>query len=47
MIRILVVEDDASISMLLKLSLEKAGYSCACAANGEIAAELLREPFDL
>ena len=41
MIHILVVEDEAPISTLLRISLEKAGYRCTCAADGAEAADLL------
>ena len=39
MIRILIVEDEAPIANLVKLSLKKAGYLCDCASDGEEAAE--------
>ena len=41
MIRILTVEDEKPISNLLRISLEKAGYSCTCAYDGAEAAEFL------
>ena len=41
MIRILTVEDEKPISNLLRISLEKAGYSCICAYDGAEAAEFL------
>ena len=41
MIRILTVEDERAISNLIRMSLEKAGYSCTCAFDGAEAAELL------
>ena len=41
MIRILTVEDERAISNLIRMSLEKAGYSCTCAYDGAEAAELL------
>ena len=48
MVHILVVEDEAPISALLRISLEKAGYRCTCAADGAEAADLLEEStFDL
>ena len=46
--RILIAEDDDSISNLLKTALNGAGYTCCCAADGKTAADLLeKEPFDL
>lgn len=48
MIRILTVEDERAISNLIRMSLEKAGYSCTCAYDGAEAAELLEHSrFDL
>lgn len=48
MIRILLVEDERPISNLIRLSLTKEGYSCACAYDGAEAADLLeRERYDL
>ncbi len=48
MIRVLIVEDEKPISDLIRLSLTKAGYGCACAFDGEQAANLLeKEQFDL
>ncbi len=48
MIRILVVEDETPISELLRLSLSKAGYQCACVYDGLEAADLLeKEIYDL
>lgn len=41
MIRILTVEDERAIANLIRMSLEKAGYSCTCAYDGAEAAELL------
>lgn len=38
-IRILIVEDEAPIANLVKLSLKKAGYLCECVSDGEEAAE--------
>lgn len=43
MIHILIVEDDTSISNLLRLSLTKEGYLCTCAFDGANAADLLEE----
>lgn len=39
--QILIVEDDKSISNLLRLSLSGEGYGCACAFDGMEAADLL------
>lgn len=48
MIRVLIVEDEAPISNLIKLSLTKAGYSCEYAFDGAEAAHLIEEnPYDL
>ena len=48
MIKILVVEDEISISHLIKLSLKRAGYACECAFDGEEAVEKLEsERYDL
>lgn len=48
MIRILTVEDEKPISNLLRMSLEKAGYSCICAYDGAEAAEFLEhDRYDL
>ena len=48
MINILVVEDEKPIANLIKMSLTKAGYSCACIYDGLAAADILEEnPFDL
>ena len=48
MIRVLIVEDEKPISELIRLSLSKAGYSCACVYDGAEAANVLeRELFDL
>ena len=45
---ILVVEDDKHISKLVKYNLEKAGYDCSTASDGEEAIEILdRETVDL
>lgn len=46
--RILVVEDDASIQLGLRMSLERAGYTVALAGDGLTGLERLRkEPWDL
>lgn len=48
MYKILAVEDSPAILNLLRMSLEDAGYLCACAENGVQAADLLEEQqFDL
>ena len=41
MINILIVEDEKPISNLIRLSLTKEGYRCACAFDGAVAADLL------
>lgn len=41
MAKILIVEDEAPISNLIKLSLKKAGHICECAFDGEEAADKL------
>lgn len=49
MAKILVVEDDASISNLIMLSLSDEGYQCVCAFDGEEAANIIESQplFDL
>ena len=48
MIKILIVEDEAPISNLMKMSLRKAGYFCDCAYDGEEAAEKIgQKMYDL
>ena len=48
MINILIVEDEKPISNLIRLSLTKEGYHCACAFDGASAADLLeRNTYDL
>lgn len=48
MINILIVEDEKPISNLIRLSLTKEGYHCACAFDGAAAADLLeRGKYDL
>ena len=42
-IRILVVEDDQSIQLGLRMSLERAGYEVGMADNGAVALDLLRQ----
>ncbi len=41
MIKILIVEDEAAISNLIRINLTQAGYECTCADNGLDAANLL------
>ena len=48
MLQILVVEDEQSISNLIKINLTKAGYACACAYDGLAAVDMLdKKPYDL
>lgn len=48
MYRILIVEDEESISNLIRLNLADEGYSCACAYDGREAADMIEgECFDL
>lgn len=48
MYKILAVEDNPSILNLIRMSLERAGYSCTCAEDGLRAVDLLEEQnFDL
>ncbi|MEA4987780.1 MAG: response regulator transcription factor [Anaerovorax sp.] len=48
MIKILVVEDEKSISDLIKMNLLDEGYDCTCAYDGEEAANLIeKQVFDL
>lgn len=48
MTEILIVEDEKPISNLIKMSLSKEGYSCTCAYDGEIAADLIdKNRYDL
>lgn len=41
--RILIVEDDANISDIIRLTLAGAGYDCTCAFDGQAAADLQEE----
>lgn len=43
MTKILIVEDEEAISNLIRMSLQKAGYSCAQAMDGESAADRIAE----
>lgn len=45
MIKILIVEDEAPISNLISMSLEKAGYQCECVFDGMEAADRLEEEY--
>ena len=48
MLQILVVEDEHSISNLIKVNLTRAGYACTCAYDGLTAVDLLdKKPYDL
>lgn len=48
MINILIVEDEKPISDLLKIAMEKAGYHCVCAYDGNQAVEQIEQQvFDL
>lgn len=48
MINILIVEDEAPISNLIRLSLTKEGYRCTCAFDGAEAADCLeKNQYDL
>lgn len=43
MTNILIVEDEKAILDLIKMNLERVGYYCVCASNGEEGADLLSE----
>lgn len=48
MIKILIVEDEESISNLIRMNLVKAGYQCRCAFDGQEAADIMAsDHFDL
>ena len=48
MLQILVVEDEHSISNLIKVNLTRAGYACDCAYDGLAAVDMLdKKPYDL
>lgn len=48
MLQILVVEDEQSISNLIKINLTRAGYTCDCAYDGLAAVDMLdKKPYDL
>ena len=44
MLQILVVEDEHSISNLIKVNLTRAGYACDCAYDGLAAVDMLDMP---
>lgn len=41
MVQILIVEDDASISNLIRSTLQNEGYACTCAMDGKVGADLM------
>ena len=41
--KILIVEDEEMIARLIRIGMEKAGYSCECVYDGKAAADLLEE----
>lgn len=48
MTNILIVEDEITISNLIKMALEKHGYKCECAYDGESGADMIENKrFDL
>ena len=48
MIKILIVEDEESISNLIKMNLTKVGYQCEVAYDGKSGADkLLESRYDL
>ena len=48
MIKILIVEDEISISKMMEMSLKRSGYQCDCAYDGEEAVEKIgRNIYDL
>ena len=48
MLQILVVEDEQSISNLIKINLTRAGYACDCVYDGLAAVDMLdKKPYDL
>ncbi len=48
MIKILIVEDEISISKMMAMSLKRSGYQCDCAYDGEEAVEKIgRNIYDL
>ena len=48
MARVLIVDDEPDILLMLRVSLEAAGFTTALAADGDVALQRVRqEPFDL
>ncbi|MBS6395630.1 MAG: response regulator transcription factor [Clostridiales bacterium] len=48
MLKILIAEDEEPIANLIRMNLKKAGYICACAFDGEEAADMMEDGhFDL
>jgi len=48
MLKILIAEDEEPIANLIKMNLQRAGYQCTWASDGEKAADLMdKEQFDL
>lgn len=48
MIKILIVDDEEPIANLIRMNLNRQGYACVCAYDGQQAADLLeQQPFDL
>lgn len=48
MIRILIVDDEEPIANLIRMNLNRQGYACMCAYDGQQAADYLEQyPFDL
>lgn len=48
MLKILIAEDEEPIANLIKINLQKAGYQCTWAADGETAADMMmNDVFDL
>jgi CheY-like chemotaxis protein len=46
--RILVIDDDDQVRMLVRNMLERAGYEVASASDGDVGMQLMRQqPFDL
>jgi len=46
--RVLIVDDEPDILLMLRVSLEAAGFTTALAADGDVALQRVRqEPFDL
>lgn len=45
MLKILIVEDEKSISNLIAVNLKKAGYDCECVFDGAAAADILEKQY--